>query len=86
MVASTFNPFKTNGTFHTIKSGWSIVYIEGLHVIISKNDYIYFFEYQFVLANSADPDEMPPYGSFWVFTVCQITFTCADPESLVRGV
>ena len=27
-----------------------------------------------VLANSADPDEMPPYAAFlWVFTVCQRT-------------
>ena len=29
----------------------------------------------FVLANSADPDEMQPYAAFiWVFTVCQRTF------------
>ena len=28
----------------------------------------------FILANSADPDEMPPYAHFiWVFTVCQST-------------
>ena len=60
----------TNGIFHTIKSGWAFVYIEGLHVIISKNDY-FFLKINFVLANSADPDEMLLYGSFWVFTVWQ---------------
>ena len=29
-------PFKTNGKLCTIKAGWSIVYIEGSQVIISK--------------------------------------------------
>ena len=33
----------------------------------------------FVLANSADPDEMPPY---WVFLVCQST--CLGVPSLKR--
>ena len=35
---------------HTIKSGWSIVYFEGLQVIIS-------LKIDFILANSADPNE-----------------------------
>ena len=43
---------------HKIKSGWSIVYIEGAKVIFSKKYCIFFFKDRFVLANSADPDEM----------------------------
>ena len=39
-----------------VKYGWSIVYIEGLQVIISKKCYIS-QKIDFVLANSADPDE-----------------------------
>ena len=40
--------------FDAVKSGWSIVYIEGSQGIISQN-----LKIDFVLANSADPDEMP---------------------------
>ena len=46
--------------FDTVKSGWSIVYMEGIQVII-----IFFFivllslKIDLVLANSADPVEMP---------------------------
>ena len=44
---------------HTIKSGWSIVYIKGSQVIISKK-YCFFLSLKidFVLVNSADPDKM----------------------------
>ena len=43
-----------------IKSGWFIVYIEGPQVIISKTYCIFSLKIDFVLlANSADPDEMP---------------------------
>ena len=52
-------------------SGWSIVYIEGSRVIIFKNNVFLSLEIDFVLANSADPDEMPHF--IWVFTVCQST-------------
>ena len=38
---------------HTIKSGWSVVYNEGLHVIISKNIAFLSLTIDFVLANSA---------------------------------
>ena len=47
--------------FDTVKSGWSIVYTEGSQVIISpkKNEFLSLtLEINFVLANSADPDEM----------------------------
>ena len=45
---------------------WSacIVYIEGLPVIISKIYYISSIEDWFVLANSADPDDLPHYAAF----------------------
>ena len=45
---------------HIIGSGWFIINIEGSQVMISKN--IVFLSLKinnFVLANSADPDEMP---------------------------
>ena len=70
VVEEEINPFMTNGTFHkfdTVKSGWSIVYIEGLHVITFKN--IKFF-LDFVLTNNADPDEMPPYAAFHLGLHC----------------
>ena len=46
--------------FDTVKAGWSIVYIKGSKVIISKN--IIFLSMN--LANSADPDEMLLYATF----------------------
>ena len=39
------------------------------HYILNPPRILYFY---FVLANSANPDEMPPYF-IWVFTVCHIT-------------
>ena len=44
---------------HAMKSGWSIVYIEGSQVIILKIYCIVSLKINFVLVNSADPDEMP---------------------------
>ena len=41
---------------------WSIVYIEGLQVIILKK--VLSLKIPFVLANSGDPNEMPHYGAF----------------------
>ena len=43
----------------TAKSEWFIVCIEGLQVIISQNIIFFSLKIEFVLANSADPDEMP---------------------------
>ena len=42
-----------------MKSGWSIIYIQGSQVIISPKQYFLSLKIDFVLANSADPDEMP---------------------------
>ena len=51
--------------FYIIHLGRSIRYIEGSHVIISKKYCIHFSEDRFfVLANSADPDEMLHFVSF----------------------
>ena len=57
--------------FYTVKSGWSIVNIEGLKVRISKNIIFLSVKIDFVLANSADPDEMLHF--ICVFTVYHST-------------
>ena len=46
-----------------IKSGWSIVFIEGSQVITAKKNVFLSLKIGFVLANSADTDETP-----WNFT------------------
>ena len=46
--------------FDTIKSGWSIVYIEGTQVIISKMNLL---KIDFVLATSSVHDEMRQWSS-----------------------
>ena len=57
----------------TFKSGWSVLYIEGSHVIIiiqSQNIIFLSLKISFVLENSDDLDEMPLAWHFiWVFTV-----------------
>ena len=50
--------------FDTVRSGRSIVYIEGLQVIISKNIKFLSPKIDSALANSADPNEMPLYAAF----------------------
>ena len=42
-------------TFDTVKSGWSIIYIDRFQAFLSLNN-------NFVLANSADPVERPHYA------------------------
>ena len=62
-----FNPFRANGIFHKAiynKSGWSIVYIERSHVIVAKKILYSSLKIDFVLANSAGPDEMLYYVTF----------------------
>ena len=44
--------------FDTVKSGWFIVYIEGSQITLLS------LKINFVLANGADPDEMPHYAAF----------------------
>ena len=45
-----FRPIEFSIKLHTIKSGWSIVYIEGSPIIISPNYYISFSEDRFCLS------------------------------------
>ena len=52
-------PIEFSIKFDTVQSGWSIAYIEGSEVILSKIYYISFSEDLLLLANSADTDEMP---------------------------
>ena len=55
--------------FDTVKSGWSIVSNEGSQFKQVKY-YISFSEDRFVLANSADPDEMPHHAAFHLGLHC----------------
>ena len=57
--------------FGTVKSGWSTLYIKGSQAIISKNIVFLSLKIDLVLANRADPDEIPQYGSS--ITVCKCT-------------
>ena len=50
--------------FDTVKSGLSIVYIEGLQIKTSINIAFLSLKTDFVLINSADPDETLPYAPF----------------------
>ena len=49
--------------FDNVKSGWSIVYIEGLTVIISIR-YLSFSEILILSYQTSDPGDMPPYAAF----------------------
>ena len=64
-----FIPMDFSITLHTIKSGWSIVYIEGSHVMIFKKIFIS-LKFFFVLVNSSDPDEMPHDAVFHLDLHC----------------
>ena len=67
--------------FETVRSGWSIVYIEGLQVIISKNIKFLSPKIYPVLANSTDPNEMTLYGAFHLGPHC----FCKDTRLGVSG-
>ena len=56
--------------FDTVKSGWSIIYIEGPQVIISTKIVFLSLKIYFVLANSVDPDEMLQYAAFHLGLHC----------------
>ena len=69
---------QTNGIYHTAtynKVGMVYLYIEGSQVIVKKN---LFLKMYFVLANSADPDEMPHDVAFHLGLHCL-------PSNLFRG-
>ena len=56
--------------FDTVNSGSAIVYIEGLQIITSKNIAFLSLKTDFVLINSAGPDEILPYTPFHLGLHC----------------
>ena len=56
--------------FDTVKSGLSIVYIEGSQIIISTKIVFLSLKISFVLVNSVDPDEMMHYAAFHLGLHC----------------
>ena len=45
-------------------------YIEGSQVMISRKRLLFSLNFDFVLANSADPGEMPNYAAFYLGLQC----------------
>ena len=76
------NPFKTNGIFHKVLIQLSqdgpLYILRGLHVIISKNIIFLSLKIDFVIANSADPDEMQPYAVFHLGLHCLFAIVCSS--------
>ena len=64
--------------FDSVMSGWCIVYIEGLQVIVSKKIIFLSQKIHFVSANSADPDEIMHYAAFHLGLHCL-------PKYMFRG-
>ena len=66
-ILTLFIPMKYPIKFDKVKSAWSITYIKGSQVsyVISKKNIVSFsLKNDFVLANTADPDEMPHEATF----------------------
>ena len=56
---------------HTITSGWSSIYNEGSQVIISPKNIVFLsLKIGFIIANSADPDEMLHNAAFHLGLHC----------------
>ena len=56
--------------FDSVKPRWTIIYIEGSHVIIFKNIVFLSIKMYLVLAISADPDEMQLHVAFHLCLHC----------------
>ena len=59
--------------FDVVKSGWSKIYIVGSQVIFSEK-YCISLKIDFVLAKSADPDEMSHYAEFHLGLHCLLKY------------
>ena len=68
-----FRPMEFSIKLHTIKSGWSIVCIDVSQVITSKKK-SFSLRINFVLANSAGPDEMLHHATFHLCLHCLLKF------------
>ena len=63
-------PMEHSIKFDRVKPGWSIVYVEGSHVIILKKYIFLSLKIDFVLANGSDPDEIPHDAAFHLGLHC----------------
>ena len=79
-VLTLLRPMGYSIKFETVKSGWSIVYIEGLQVIISPKYCISFSKDRFCLSRQCRPRQnchlMQHF--IWLFTVCHSTRSSKD--------
>ena len=64
--------------YDTIHLGWFIVHKKGSQVSFPNNDVISSLKLLSILANSADPDEMPHYAAFHLGLHClpKYLFSC----------
>ena len=69
-ILSLFRQMEISIKFDTVKSGWSIIYIEGSQVIIKRNVVFPSLKIDFGLANSANPDEMLHNAAFHLGLNC----------------
>ena len=69
-MLTLFGPMEFSIKFDMVRSGRSIVYIKGSQVITSKNAVFLSLMFDFVLVNSANPDEMPHHVVFHLDLHC----------------
>ena len=69
-ILTLLRPMGFSIKLYILKSGWSIVYILGSQVIISKDVYFFLGRSILSLVNSADQDEMPHYAAFHLGLHC----------------
>ena len=68
--------------FDTVKSGWSMYLLRGQRLYFPKSVVsLFFLKIDFVLANSADPDEMPHYAAFHLGLHCLPRYPITDFSS-----
>ena len=64
-------PMELSIKLYTIKSGWSMVYIEGSQFTISENNIVFLFLIiDLVLSNNGYHDEMPHHAVFHLGLHC----------------